>query len=525
VGYWAEAPLSRDQLMLFPSTLGDSIPEDHPVRLFYEVLSVQDWSAWERHYCGVAGQPAIHPMIVAGAILYGMSQGIRSSRRLEYACGNSMDFIWLVEDRHIDHSTFCNFRTRFGGELKDLFRQIGRVAMGMGLVRLNQLGLDGTYVRANSSRHATASAKTLRERLESLDQQVEEMFVQAQKADEQDRDLFGEESTPNQLPAALSDVKRRQAALQKALAAAEAMDAKRSKGGEPPKKASKVPVADADSTILPNKEGGYAPNYLPVAAVDGHCGFIVDADVAGDHSEPGTVLPTVDRIEANFEKVPGQVLADSNFATGGNLTALEGRGIEPLMPVESGTGSEENPANRADPRQPVPECDWPKLPRRPQTKRLDRSAFVYDGSSDGYRCPMGHWMGFYQTKVKDRDTCESSVYRVYRCVSCVGCPLAGACLTEGTTFRTVSRDQHEEARERVAARLRSETGRTTYARRSWIAETPYAVIKGRWGFRQFLLRGLEKVRTEWSWACTAYNLQKLVGILRALRASAMMNPG
>ena len=525
MGYWAEAPLSRDQLILFPTTLGDSIPEDHPVRLFYEVLSGRDWSAWENHYCGVAGQPPIHPMIVAGAILYGMSQGIRSSRRLEYACGNSVDFIWLVENRHLDHSTICNFRTRFGKELKDLFRQIGRVAMGMGLIRLNQVGLDGTYVRANSSRHATASAKTLRERLAALDEQIEEMFAQAQKADEQDRDLFGEEYTPNALPRELSDMKRRQEALRKALAAAEGMDSKRSKGPEAPKKASKVPVADADSTILPNKEGGYAPNFLPVTTVDGEHGFLLGGDVPEDHSEPGTVLPAVDQIEADFEKVPGQVLADSNFATGGNLTGLEGRGVEAFMPVESGTGGEENPANRADPRQPVPESDWAKLPRRPQTKKLDRAAFVYDAPSDGYWCPTGHWMGFFQTKVKDRDTCEDSVYRVYRCGSCVGCPLAGECLVKGTKLRTVSRDQHEEARERAGARFRSEAGRKTYARRSWIAETPYAVIKGRWGFRQFLLRGLEKVRTEWSWVCTAYNLQKLVGILRAERMSAAVSAG
>lgn len=523
MGYWHEAPLPRDQIVLIATTLGDRIPDDHPVRLFCEILSNLDWSAWENHYCQVAGQPAIPPMIVAGTILYGLSHGIRSSRRLEWACSNAVDFIWLAEGRNIDHSTFCNFRTRFGRELKDLFRQIGRVAMGMGLIRLHQVGLDGTYVRANSSRHATASAKTLQERLETLDKQIEEIFAQAEKVDQQDQDLFGEAYTPNTLPRELSDLKRRQIALQKALAAAERMDAKRSKGKAAPKKASKVPVADADSAILPNKEGGYAPNYLPVAAVDGERGFLLDADVPGDHSEPGTVLSTVDHIEADFEKLPGQMLADSNFATGGNLTGLENRGIEAFMPVESGKASEKNPANRADPHEPVPECDWPKLPRRPQTHKLDRSAFVYDAASDVYWCPMGQPLGLFQTKVKGRDTCEDSIYRVYRCTACVGCPLAGECLVKGTKFRSVSRDQHEEVRERVAARCRSETGCKTYARRSWIAETPYAVIKGRWGFRQFLLRGLEKVRTEWSWLCTAYNLHKLVRLWEML-ASAGLRP-
>ena len=95
MGYWAEAPLPRDQILLIPVTLGDRIPVDHPVRLFDEILSSLDFSKWENHYCRVAGQPAIPPRIVAGAILYGLSHGLGSSRRLEWACGNAVDFMWL----------------------------------------------------------------------------------------------------------------------------------------------------------------------------------------------------------------------------------------------------------------------------------------------------------------------------------------------------------------------------------------------------------------------------------------------
>jgi len=45
------------------------------------------------------------------------------------------------------------------------------------------------------------------------------------------------------------------------------------------------------------------------------------------------------------------------------------------------------------------------------------------------------------------------------------------------------------------------------------------------GIRQFLLRGLEKVRTEWLWACTAYNLKKLTHDVAALRAPAVTGDG
>ena len=62
-----------------------------------------------------------------------MSRGVRSSRALEYACANSMDYIWLCEGRQIDHSTFCEFRCAFGDELKGLFRQVAGVGMRMQL--------------------------------------------------------------------------------------------------------------------------------------------------------------------------------------------------------------------------------------------------------------------------------------------------------------------------------------------------------------------------------------------------------
>ena len=155
MSYWAESEIARDQIALFPTTLSDRIPEDHSVRRFWELLETYDWQAWEAQYCGGHGQPAIHPRIVAGVLLYGLTQGIRSSRRLEWACGHAVDFIWLAEGRVIDHRTLCGFRTRFRRELKDLFRHLGRLAMAMGVVRLNCVALDGTRVAANNSRHGT----------------------------------------------------------------------------------------------------------------------------------------------------------------------------------------------------------------------------------------------------------------------------------------------------------------------------------------------------------------------------------
>lgn len=518
---WNQAPLPRDQILLFRETLGDRIPENHTIRLFAEILDGLDWSNWERYYVLVAGQPPIHPKVMAGAILYGLTHGLRSSRRLEWACGNAIDFLWLVEGRTIDHSTFCDFRTKFKRELKDLFRQIGRVAMHLGLISLNQVALDGTRVRANSSPHATASAKTLEERLKILDEQIEKMLAEADHVDQQDKDLFGDNVSPNTLPMELGELKKRQAKLGKALEAANKADSKRAKrkSKSTSNRAAKVPVADPDSSIMPNKGGGYAPNFNPIAAADGACGMIVDADVLNEMKESETVIPTVERIESTFGRRPEQFLADSTFGTGANLSGLADRGIEALMPASQTKLPDVNPADRADPTRPVAEEDWAKLPRRAQTKKLDRAAFVYDKQKDCYHCPLGRELSFDYIKMQARDTGEASVYRVYTCVSCEGCGLASDCPKGKSRRRTVSHDQHETERRKVALRLKTESGKKTYARRAHLAETPNGFIKEVLGLRQFLLRGLDKVRTEWLWACTAFNIRKLMIAIERLRAA------
>ena len=131
-------------------------------------------------------------------------------------------------------------------------------------------------------------------------------------------------------------------------------------------------------------------------------------------------------------------------------------------------------------------------------------------------------MVFEQVKTKGRETGSDSEYRIYRCPSCEGCGLAADCLSGKSKRRMVSHDQHEPFRQEVAARLKTECGKRSYARRAHLAETPNAVIKQTMGLRQFLLRGLDKVRTEWLWACTAFNIMKLVATLGKLRAESAL---
>ena len=69
-------------------------------------------------------------------------------------------------------------------------------------------------------------------------------------------------------------------------------------------------------------------------------------------------------------------------------------------------------------------------------------------------------------------------------------------------------------------KLRTKRGRQRYALRMATVEPVFGQIKEGRGFRQFLLRGLEKVNGEWSLICTGHNLLKLFKF-----GNSVINPG
>lgn len=513
--HWAQSRCNRNQVVLFAPTLDDSVAADHPVRLFEEVLLGLDLSEWEARYERVDGQPPIHPRVLAGVILYGMSLGIRSSRKLEDATANRVDFMWLCSGRVIDHATLAGFRVKFGPQIKALFRQVGKVAIGMGLANLNQIALDGTAKRSSNSRYKTVRRASLEEKIAALDQQVNEMMSQWTQQDQQDQQLFGE-SSATKLPRELKDLNKRQQRLAEAMKKIGQMEARQAGRKDVSKKGPAVPITDPDSSVSKNKTGGFAPNYTMVLGCEGQNGFIVDAQLQGCSDEPSSVMPAVREIEANFGQKPAELLADSNFNTGANLKSLGDQQIQPLMPPRQ--EPKENPAPRADPTTPLAAEQQQKLPVNPQSKVLDKSAFIYDSAQDHYHCPMGKKLSFAGTSGYVRDSIKGT-YRIYEAQAgaCAGCALADKCLPGRSSQRRVMRDEYEPLRQQMSVRMHSEPGKAKYKRRSFLAETPFAVMNTTMNFHQFLLRGIEKAGVELFWTCAAMNLSKLVRLIRGQR--------
>lgn len=511
--YWAAAPESRDQIVLFPTRLDEVVGPAHCVRLLDEILSQLDWSKWEKLYDLHRGQPPIHPQVISGILLYGLMKRVRSSRALEESLSIRLDFRWLAEGRSIDHTTLSKFRREHADALGDLFIQVGMVARQMNLLPLEQLAFDGTRLRANNRRSATRSSAELKQWRDELQKRYDELQKRMSAEDARDEALAATADV-QKLPEELADVSGR---LKQVEAALQELQRVEEAGETVP---SRIPLTDCQSRVTPNKDGGFAPNYTPEAMVDTQSGFIVSCDVIAMTNEEHSLIPMLDRVQQDFglSAAPREMLTDGMNCSGANLQQLEERRVTLYSPIKV-TDPTTNPACRPDLTQPVPQESWDKLPVATVTvdgkklTQLDKDAFVYDASKDCYWCPAAQTLPLATTSTEKFKT-GNQVRRRYKsdATKCATCPLRERCLKAGVTVREISRFEHDHLREALAKRMSTPEAKQKYAKRREVMEHPFAIIKQHFGVRQFLLRGLERVRQEWRWISTAFNLYKLINL-------------
>lgn len=509
---WSRAAERREELVLFPTKLDEIISEEHPVRLLDAILEKIDWTAWEAKYKLTKGMPPIHPSILAGAILYGLLKRIRTTRTLEEALQVRTDFRWLAEGRSIDHTTFSNFRKANSEALKGLFVQIGLIAREMGCMQLQQLGYDGTRIRASNRRSGTrtpAEIQQAKKELEAQYQEHQKAIEEAQTKEDQAFDIASRASDKKG-----QTLRDQIGKIDKAIGELKAIE---EEGKQIP---ARLPITDPESRIAKNKEGGFAPNYNPTVTVDIDSGFIADCDVIRGTDEQNHMVDAVERVRENFELGDGSiaVLADGLMATGENISQSIEKNIEFFSPA-----GKEIPAYREDPSQPLTEEQIAKLPLRgpapkdgeEDTRTFDKSAFQYDAELDVYWCPMGQKLERYYES-KDHRGDPRYGYRTDT-QTCAGCPLKDQCFKNSRNQygRRIESGEHEKAKQAHAAKMQRPESKETYKRRAPATEGAFATIKQVLGLRSFLTRGLDRVRDEWRWMACACNVSRLLNLMQA----------
>src|ERR1700724_3824395 len=170
---------------LLPPSLDEWLPERHLARFVVEVIDGLDLSAMVKSYRG-SGSARYHPALLLGLLVYGYTTGVFSSRKLERATYDSVAFRFIAANDHPDHDTIATFRRRFLKEIEALFVEVLQVARAMGVLKMGTMGLDGTKIDANASRHSALSyehADTIEAQLKA---EVADLMVKAEAADQAD---------------------------------------------------------------------------------------------------------------------------------------------------------------------------------------------------------------------------------------------------------------------------------------------------------------------------------------------------
>jgi transposase len=438
----------RQTGFLLPPSVDDWLPEKHLARFVVEVIDGLDLRSMIGAYRG-SGSASYHPRMVLGVLVYGYATGVFSSRKLERATYDSVAFRFIAANDHPDHDTIATFRRRFLKEIEALFVQVLLLAREMGVLKMGTIGLDGTKIHANASRHSALSHDHAGQIEAQLKAEVADLLAKAEAADKADvpdgmsipDELARREERLRKIAEARAKIEaraqerhaREQAEHEAKLAERAAKTAATGKkpGGKPPQPPAGGPLpgdqinlTDEESRIMPVAGGGFDQCYNAQAAVAAGSLLVVAVDVVQAPSDKQQLEPMLGKVGALPEELgePETLLADTGYFSAANVAACAAAGIEPLI------------AMGRQPHHPPLAERFGKVPSAPENP----------------------------TPV-----------------------------------------------EAMAHRLQTPEGRKLYALRKQTPEPVFGVIKSTLGFRQFSLRGLDKVRGEWSLVTMAWNLKRM----------------
>jgi transposase len=443
--------VDRETGFLLPPSVDEWLPERHLARFVVEVIERLDLSALVGSYRG-SGSASYHPSVLLGVLVYGYATGVVSSRKLERASYDSVAFRFIAANDHPDHDTIATFRRRFLAEIEGLFVQVLLLAREAGLLKLGTVALDGTKIQADASRHSALSWEHAQKIEAQLRAEVAELMALAEAADQ--ADVPDGMSVPEELA-------RREDRLARIAAAKAAIEARAAErlAREQAAHQAKLAAREAKAKQTGRKPGGKPP--APPAAGPGPSDQVnlTDAD--------SRIMPVAG---GGFEQAYN---AQAAVATG-SLLLVAGDVVQ-----------------AANDKQQI----------TPMLARLGR---------------LPEALGKPRTLLADSGYFSEA--NVEACAAARIAPLIAP-----------GRERHHRAwRERFAAappppddppplaammhRLATPEGRQSYALRKQTPEPVFGIIKSVMGFRQFSLRGLDKVRGEWNLVTMAWNFKRMFAL-------------
>jgi len=330
-------PWTPEQTLLMPPAVQDWVEPGHVAHFVMNLVREQlDLSGILKEYEEERGYPPFHPVMMVGLVLYSYSQGIYSSRRMARACRERVDFMMLTAQQQPDFRTINGFRKRHLGKLKGLFGQVLRLCQRAGLASLGHVALDGTKIKANASKYRKMSYGKMKRKEAELQAEVDGWFERAEKIDEEEDGLYGEDKTGEELPDWVKDRQKRLEKIQQAKAELEAearaeasrpeVNQHRAKATGEPKEKMERNFTDPESRKMKGREG-WVQGYNCQAAVDSEHQIIVAQHVTHKGNDFQELKPLLKAIKRETKRQAKEISADAGYSSEENLKELKRRHV------------------------------------------------------------------------------------------------------------------------------------------------------------------------------------------------------
>jgi len=474
---------NNKETLLFPASIGDYLSKDHLAWIIDDIVEGLDLNCLYRKISAV-GNPPYHPKMMLKILFYGYAASTFSSRKIAKGAETDVAFIFLSGMQKPDFRTISDFRKNNLEELSSLFAQIVILCKKLGLVELGHISLDSTVVKANASKDKTYDEERLILEEQTISKKIKELLNAAQAADDEEDRIFGPDRRGDEIPEELRSQEKRLEKLKEA----------KKKLKEESLKA--LNLTDPDATFQRQKSQ-ITTGYRAEVAVDGKEQVIVACDVTNEANDTRQLIPLIEQTTHNLPEISKRervrVSADSGFSSTKNLKELESKTyIDAYIPDVKYQAQQRG--NLTD-----------------EDSAFHKKHFVYDSEKDIYLCPNHKELTFSYREIDERGRSLSK----YSCHQCQGCKYLSRC-TKSPKGRTIKVFDNVNLIYAMRQKLNTVYGKRIYSRRKVIPEPVFGNIKHNLRFREFLLRGLKKVKAEFTLIAIVHNILKIARFLRKL---------
>ena len=470
---------NRHDVILFPERLDDDIAEDTPVRFRDAFVDARDLEAcgFQRAVPAATGRPGYAPGDLLKRSLYGSRSRLRSSRRLEQETQRHVELLWLLQKLRPDHKTIANFRQNTREPLRQVCHTFTLLCKKLDLFGAELVAIAGSQFRAVHSKERNFTQDQLKKLIVQIDERVDAYLKELERRDDQAARGTGGGAPAETLAAKI------EALTQRKLLDAGVQAPLRARGQ------AQLALTDPESRAMKRGNGrGTAVCYNVQTAVDSKHKLMVACEVTNEPGDRDWLSPMAlqakDVLACRFDAV-----ADVGYDPGHEVKGCLEAGLTPYVarPITS--------ANK-------------------KLGLFSKDAFSDERATDTSQCPAGARLTFRFDTVElgrhIRDDATSAG---------TGC----AFKQQGTRHqggRRTTRWVDEQLLEEMAQRVRSRP--EVMKRRKELVEHPFGTMKRWWDAGYFLMRGLEKVRTEFSLTVLAYNLRRVLTLVEMPRLMAAL---